>query len=82
MSRATSSLHRSVIHYQVTFKWHVVSVVRNSITECVNDLSGMYLFACINLIQSLICDSNSFKPSEISHSYQMDGYWLVFYICI
>ena len=55
---------------------------RNSITDSVNDLSGIPLFACINLIQCLICNSNSFKPSEISHSYQMDGYWLVFYIYI
>ena len=54
----------------------------NSITECVNDLSGIPLFACVNFIQSLICNSNSFKPSEISHPNQMDGYWLVFYICI
>ena len=70
------------IHYQATFKWYVESVVRNSSTDSVNDLSGIPLFACINLIQCLICNSNSFKPSEISHSYQMDGYWLVFYIYI
>ena len=70
------------IHYQATFCGMSREWFGTSITESVNDLSGIPLFACINLIQCLICNSNSFKPSEISHSYQMDGYWLVFYICI